>query len=260
VESGALACLVHSLIMHVRFCLLRKGSAFRIRMLGFASCHDWLFLADPTSGCQRPWHRCFHAGSHWPSTKRCHIVSPPRPPGNFYARSRSVPLPGCRLAGLLGHCALCNYRVRRQVDLVFGLALHQKISVPALSRLPSRVLGGKSATPDSNSPTNAVCESDALQVMGRLKLGYTKSRTGCVRCKARRVKVCPIPRPGRIVPRRDPDSADPRSAMRTGHVGHACAMASNAALYLRQPQPGRAKAKALRHPHFKSNRSRTRRG
>jgi hypothetical protein len=26
--------------------------------------------------------------------------------------------------------------------------------------------------------------------MARLRLGYTKSRTGCLRCKQRRVKVC----------------------------------------------------------------------
>lgn len=31
--------------------------------------------------------------------------------------------------------------------------------------------------------------------MARLRLGYTKSRTGCLRCKQRRVKVCSLPAP-----------------------------------------------------------------
>lgn len=36
--------------------------------------------------------------------------------------------------------------------------------------------------------------------MARLRLGYTKSRTGCLRCKQRRVKVAPVtpPRPRRV--------------------------------------------------------------
>lgn len=82
--------------------------------------------------------------------------------------------------------------------------------------------------------------------MARLRLGYTKSRTGCLRCKQRRVKVSLATRfvlfPTSISP---PDASsdhlftlpglavtgtDTVSVTRLGHLAkHASAMASNAA-------------------------------
>lgn len=93
--------------------------------------------------------------------------------------------------------------------------------------------------------------------MARLRLGYTKSRTGCLRCKARRVKVGPpfhllalSLSPLWSIPSHPPTTNACPSATRLGHPAKLVyAMESSAASHLRAQPTSTSRAQAPKEPH-----------
>lgn len=90
-----------------------------------------------------------------------------------------------------------------------GGAWCQMVTLPptpdAATELPAQAGLVAAATAATVSPRPAVEGTPhpprhPSRSMARLRLGYTKSRTGCLRCKQRRVKVAPVtpPRPRRV--------------------------------------------------------------